>query len=77
MKISKFTKALFFVFVAFVLMQFLTVTYHLMNKPDSYLANLGSIATGSIFFAILYCIYNVIKLGSQYVREQIEKDKQN
>jgi hypothetical protein len=52
----------------------LDLSYYLMNRPDSYLANLGLIALGTTIAAIVYCFFNLFRSGANFIKSEEESE---
>jgi hypothetical protein len=74
MKISSGWKIILYIFSLLGLTQMLELSYYLMNRPDSYLANLGLITLGTTIAAIVYCFGNLGKSGLNFIKN-IEKSE--
>ncbi len=46
-----------------------------MNKPDSYLANLGLVMIGATIASTIYCFIQGIKNCSLFIQEQEEREE--
>ena len=73
MKISAGWKLVLYVFVVVLLIQGYDLAYYLMNRKDSFLANLGIIALAAMFAGTLYSLYQIGVNGRKLVEEQIKK----
>ena len=77
MKISAGWKLVLYVFVVVLLIQGYDLAYYLMNRKDSFLANLGIVTLFAMFGGTLYSLYQVGVNGIEVVKEQIKKEKQS
>jgi hypothetical protein len=77
MKISTGWKAVLYAFAVVLLVQGLDLSYYLMNQKDSYLANLGIVTVIAVIALIGYCLVQMVSNSSQYIQEQIKKEKQS
>jgi hypothetical protein len=77
MKLSTGWKVVLYAFAIVLLVQGLDLSYYLMNQKDSYLANLGIVTIIAVIALIGYCLVQMVSNSSQYIKEQIDKEKQS
>jgi hypothetical protein len=77
MKISAGWKLVLYAFVVVLLIQGYDLAYYLMNRKDSFLANLGIVTLFTMFAGTLYSLYQVGVNGIEVIKQQIEKEKQS
>ena len=77
MKVSTGWKIVLYFFVVVLLVQGYDLAYYLMNRKDSFLANLGIVTLFTMFAGTLYSLYQVGVNGIEVVKEQIKKEKQS
>ena len=77
MKLSAGWKLVLYAFVVVLLIQGYDLAYYLMNRKDSFLANLGIVTLFTMFAGTLYSLYQVGVNGIEVVKEQIKKEKQS
>ena len=77
MKLSVGWKLVLYAFVVVLLIQGYDLAYYLMNRKDSFLANLGIVTLFTMFAGTLYSLYQVGVNGIEVVKEQIKKEKQS
>lgn len=75
MKISSGWKVIFCIFALLGLTQVYELGFTLMNKPDSYLANLGLVMFGAIIASTIYCFIQGIKNCIMWIQEQEEREE--
>lgn len=75
MKISTGWKIVLYAFVVVLLVQGYDLAYYLMNRKDSFLANLGIVTLAAMFAGTLYSMYQIGVNGRKFVEQQIEKEK--
>ena len=75
MKISAGWKIVLYAFVVVLLVQGYDLAYYLMNRKDSFLANLGLVTLFTMFAGTLYSLYQIGVNGRKLVEEQIKKEK--
>ena len=76
MKLSAGWKIVLYFFVVVLLVQGYDLAYYLMNRKDSFLANLGIVTLFAMFAGTLYSFYQIGVNGRKLVEEQIKKEKQ-
>lgn len=77
MKISAGWKLVLYAFVVVLLIQGYDLAYYLMNRKDSFLANLGLVTLFAMFAGTLYSLYQMGVNGIEVIKQQIEKEKQS
>jgi hypothetical protein len=77
MKISTGWKIVLYFFVVVLLVQGYDLAYYLMNRKDSFLANLGLVTLFTMFAGTLYSFYQIGVNGIEFIKQQIEKEKQS
>lgn len=77
MKISTGWKVALYAFVVVLLIQGYDLAYYLMNRKDSFLANLGIVTLAIMFTGTLYSLYQMGVNGKKLIEEQIEKEKKS
>lgn len=77
MKISTGWKIALYAFVVVLLIQGYDLAYYLMNRKDSFLANLGIVTLAIMFTGTLYSLYQMGVNGKKFIDEQIEKEKKS
>jgi hypothetical protein len=77
MKISAGWKLVLYAFVVVLLIQGYDLAYYLMNRKDSFLANLGLVTLFAMFAGTLYSLYQIGVNGIEVIKQQIEKEKQS
>lgn len=75
MKIPTGWKIIFYIFALLGLFQVYDLGFYLMNRPDSFLANLGLVLFGGIIASTIYCLFQVVKNAILFVKE-VEKRKE-
>jgi hypothetical protein len=76
MKISAGWKLVLYAFVVVLLIQGYDLAYYLMNRKDSFLANLGLVTLFAMFAGTLYSLYQMGVNGIEVIKQQIKKEKQ-
>lgn len=76
MKVSTGWKIVLYFFVVVLLVQGYDLAYYLMNREDSFLANLGLVTLFTMFAGTLYSFYQIGVNGRKLIEEQIKKEKQ-
>lgn len=76
MKVSTGWKIVLYAFAVVILVQGYDLAYYLMNRKDSFLANLGIVTLAIMFAGTLYSLYQMGVNGRKFIDEQIEKEKQ-
>ena len=77
MKLSAGWKLVLYAFVVVLLIQGYDLAYYLMNRKDSFLANLGLVTLFAMFAGTLYSLYQMGVNGIEVIKQQIEKEKQS
>ena len=77
MKVSTGWKIVLYAFVVVLLIQGYDLAYYLMNRKDSFLANLGLVTLFTMFAGTLYLLYQIGVNGRKFINEQIEKEKKS
>ena len=77
MKVSTGWKIVLYFFVVVLLVQGYDLAYYLMNRKDSFLANLGLVTLFAMFAGTLYSLYQMGVNGIEVIKQQIEKEKQS
>lgn len=75
MKISTGWKIIFCIFALIGLFQVYELGFTLMNKPDSYLANLGLVIFGATIASTIYCFIQGVKNCILFIQEQEEREE--
>lgn len=73
MKISTGWKVALYAFAVVLLIQGYDLAYYLMNRKDSFLANLGLVTLFTMNAATLYSLYQIVVNGIKIIKERIEK----
>lgn len=76
MKITAGWKLVLYAFVVVLLVQGYDLAYYLMNRKDSFLANLGIVTLFAMFAGTVYSVCQIGVNGIKFTKEQIEKEKQ-
>lgn len=74
MKISAGWKIVLYLFAVVILVQGYDLAYYLMNRKDSYLANLGLVTLFTMFAGTLYSLFQIGVNGMEVIEEQIKKE---
>lgn len=77
MKISTGWKITLYAFAVVLLIQGYDLAYYLMNRKDSFLANLGLVTLFTMNAGTLYSLYQIVVNGIKIIKEQIEKEKKS
>jgi len=77
MKLSAGWKLVLYAFIVVLLIQGYDLAYYLMNRKDSFLANLGLVTLFTMFAGTLYSLYQIGVNGIEVIKQQIEKEKQS
>ncbi len=77
MKISAGWKLALYAFVVVLLIQGYDLAYYLMNRKDSFLANLGIVTLAVMFTGTIYSLYQIGVNGIKIIKERIEKEKKS
>jgi hypothetical protein len=77
MKISAGWKLVLYAFAVVLLIQGYDLAYYLMNRKDSFLANLGIVTLAVMFTGTLYSLYQMGVNVFTLFQEQIEKEKKS
>lgn len=75
MKITSGWKIIFYIFAILGLFQVYEVGFMLMNRPDSFLANLGLVMFGAIIALTIYCFFQLTKNTVLFIKEQERKEE--
>ena len=74
LEISAGWKIVLYLFVVVLLVQGYDLAYYLMNRKDSFLANLGLVTLFTMFAGTLYSMYQAGVNGIEFIKEQIKEE---
>ncbi len=77
MKISAGWKLVLYAFAVVLLIQGYDLAYYLMNRKDSFLANLGLVTLFTMKVGTIYSFCQIVVNGIKIIQQQIEKEKKS